>query len=200
MAWHVSVSNIYGGDLTDDDRWQNELMIREYLRDRGFTDAAVAGILANCYSESLVNPGQVAGGKPIPEPDDVSYTWALGLIQWVRNGERHPLISYAIEHNTDWFSPNAQMQMISSGSGWMGGPLYPFDFFKTLDDPYRAGYDYCHYRVFGEQEGWEEECEGRGHNAEYIYTQISDVPYLPLPLRIIALIAKQIRKRKKKGR
>lgn len=66
----------------------NARYIHSYLKDKGWTDNAIAGILGNMQHESAINPGRWEG-------NDVGNGPGYGLVQWT-----------PFTNHTDWASSN----------------------------------------------------------------------------------------------
>lgn len=196
--WAIDITDVYG-TLDDDQVLNNALLIRQYLMDRGWSQAAVAGLVANSWSSTQINPGQCESGHGIPSGDyDITYGWGLGMGAWTpaHAGDPHPLVAYGVAHNMPWWSPMLQLMLYRDPARWMGGPLYPYILYQQIQDPYDAGYDFS--RFYAGSAGGQATWEYRGEIARDIwYPTFEQYPYIPLPVRLIAIIAKKLRKRRR---
>lgn len=196
MNWTVIVTDAFGA-LTTSEIEQNALLIRQYLMDHGWSQAAAAGVVGNAEAESQMNPGQAENGYGVPYNDtDVSFRGGLGLVQWTPNdpADDHPLIKYAMDHNSVWKNPTLQLKYIMDPSHWMGGPLYPLAVYGLLQDSNKAGYDYAQYYVV--PPGGDATYRYRASLADNWMTFFNDHPYLPLPLLLIVCVIKKLRQRR----
>ena len=79
--------NQYQG-LSDDEKAHNANLAMSFLRQRGFTIYAAAGIVGNMWAESGLSPGQWQNNTP--------YSGGYGLVQWT------PYTLYSNWAGQDW--------------------------------------------------------------------------------------------------
>lgn len=120
-------STTYSHELRNDAATQ---MVWSILKSKGYSDAAVAGIMGNLQQESGIDPTrhQMNGGP------------GRGLAQW-SVGERHDdLIKFAEKMGRDWTDLEAQVLFIDheicgSQRGFFKNKGCEVEKFKKLDDP-----------------------------------------------------------------
>ena len=112
----------------------NAQNVKDFLTARGFTEAAVVGILANMEHESYMNPGQQEHGK------GGSTQYGYGLVQWTP--ARTKILAYADSISGDWWDGDLQMDylMISAPDTWIKSQAYPYTWaeYQQLTDIYEA--------------------------------------------------------------
>ena len=99
------------GDTTQEKVWNA-------LRNEGFSEYAVAGVLGNIEAESGVNPKAIEKGSGE----------GIGLIQW-SYGRKTALIKYAESKNAEWSDLNIQIEFLiaeMTGRGANGYATYQF--------------------------------------------------------------------------
>lgn len=112
-----------------------------FLKNAGFSDAAIAGIMGNMDAESGV----------LPDAEQPNGDHAIGICQWAK-GRKTALINYAVAKGTDWTDLHTQLLFLLDelyGNGfdkqYLGGKA---EVYKTLeaymhaDDPRQAAIDF----------------------------------------------------------
>ena len=162
LIFNVDTSNSFGGGaLTEQER-----EIYDFFSNKGLSDVAIAGILANISRESAFDPTNVN-----------SSSGASGLFQWL--GERlTALKNYAASKGRDWTDKQCQLEFAwaeMSGDGSVPGAVMQWSQslwsqFQSTSDPYEAGSMFGHY---WERYGSATEDDTRGKLAETYYGKIS---------------------------
>lgn len=108
--------------------------VKDYLSARGFTEAAIIGIIANMEHESYMNPGQQEHGYS----GNVNHGY--GLVQWTP--ARDKILAYAAGAGRNWYDGELQMDylMVNAPQSWIPTSSYNFswDDYKQLTDIYQA--------------------------------------------------------------
>lgn len=108
--------------------------VKDYLSQRGFTDAAIIGIVANMEHESYMNPGQQEHGY------NGSVNRGYGLVQWTP--ARDKILAYAAGAGVNWYDGASQMDylMLNAPASWFPTSSYNYswDDYKHLTDMYEA--------------------------------------------------------------
>ena len=162
LIFNVDTSNSFGGGaLTEQER-----EIYDFFSNKGLSDVAIAGILANISRESSFDPTNVN-----------SSSGASGLFQWL--GERlTALKNYAASKGRDWTDKQCQLEFAwaeMSGDGSVPGAVMQWSQslwsqFQSTSDPYEAGSMFGHY---WERYGSATEDDTRGKLAETYYGKMS---------------------------
>ena len=162
LIFNVDTSNSFGGGaLTEQER-----EIYDFFSNKGLSDVAIAGILANISRESSFDPTNVN-----------SSSGASGLFQWL--GERlTALKNYAASKGKDWTDKQCQLEFAwaeMSGDGSVPGAVMQWSQslwsqFQSTSDPYEAGSMFGHY---WERYGVAAEDDTRGKLAETYYGKMS---------------------------
>lgn len=100
------------------------------LKNEGFSDYAVSGVLGNIYQESKFNPSAIGSGA------------FYGLCQWGYD-RFDRLCTIAAQRGKDWTDLDSQIQLIceelTSGSGFqtvnINGVTYTYDMWKNATSP-----------------------------------------------------------------
>lgn len=112
----------------------NALNVKNYLSSRGFTEAAIIGIIANMEHESYLNPGQQEHGK------GGSTSYGYGLVQWTP--ARTKILAYATGASANWYDGDVQMDylMLNAPATWIKSSAFPYSWneYKQLTDIYEA--------------------------------------------------------------
>lgn len=82
------------------DNRTTEEIVWDYLKDAGYTDIQVAGIIGNLYQESGLNPARVESNGE-----------GIGLVQW-SFGRKQNLINYASSKGKDWTDLESQLEFL----------------------------------------------------------------------------------------
>ena len=82
------------------DNRTTEEVVWDYLKDAGYTDIQVAGIISNLYQESGLNPARVESNGE-----------GIGLVQW-SFGRKQSLINYASSKGVDWSDLETQLEFL----------------------------------------------------------------------------------------
>ena len=82
------------------DNRTTEEIVWDYLKDAGYTDIQVAGIIGNLYQESGLNPARVESNGE-----------GIGLVQW-SFGRKQSLINYASSKGKDWTDLESQLEFL----------------------------------------------------------------------------------------
>lgn len=82
------------------DNRTTEEVVWDYLKDAGYTDIQVAGIIGNLYQESGLNPARVESNGE-----------GIGLVQW-SFGRKQSLINYASSKGVDWSDLETQLEFL----------------------------------------------------------------------------------------
>ena len=137
-----------------------------FFRDRGYSEAATAGILANMQSESSFNTGALGD-------TDILSDGSHGLCQWNR-GRWQACVDLAKSMGRDPSDLTVQLthcdNEISNGAAGNG--------YRNISDPYKAGYDFC--VKFEVPENKEEKGKTRGNLAIEFYNHYtgSNIPFV----------------------
>ena len=112
----------------------NATNVKNYLSSKGFTEAAIIGIIANMEHESYLNPAQQEHGK------GGSPQYGYGLVQWTPASSK--IIAYANSVSGNWYDGDIQMDylMINGPATWIKSQNYPYTWneYKQLTDIYEA--------------------------------------------------------------
>ena len=112
----------------------NAQNVKTYLESRGFSQAAIIGIIANMEHESILNPGQQEHGY------SGSTSRGYGLVQWTPASTK--IIAYANGRGADWWDGDVQMDylMINMPQSWIPSSRYPVSYneYKSMTDIYDA--------------------------------------------------------------
>lgn len=190
------------GTLTQQEINANALRITNNLRPLGWTDNAIAGLLANIQSEGAFNPGQCenSGGR-VPYSDyEPNFPYGLGLCQWTSTP--NALMQYANSHGTIWYNGDLQCELINTGEGYFINIDFPNEFpysfteFKNWTrSPYESaiGWLYNYERPQGIYDNPEETKRVRGNRGLQWYEYITNHPYEPTidPNLLVTIIAKR---------
>lgn len=162
LIFNINTSNSFGGGaLTEQER-----EIYDFFSNKGLSDVAIAGILANISRESSFDPTCVN-----------SSSGASGLFQWL--GDRLTVLkNYAASKGKDWTDKQCQLELAwaeMSGDGSVPGATMQWSQslwsqFQSTSDPYEAGSMFGHY---WERYGSATEDDTRGKLAETYYGKIS---------------------------
>ena len=141
--------------------------IKNYLSTRGFSDAAIIGIIANMEHQSYLNPGQQEHGR------GGSTSYGYGLVQWTPAHSK--ILAYASGAGEAWYDGDVQMDYLSvnAPASWIERNTYPYtwDQYKQITDFNLA--TECFFYNFE---------RGTWHNDLYTYTQYwADVLYGQTP-------------------
>lgn len=139
--WYVSATSSDLGITTggaSDKQKHNADKVYQVFHALGWTDNAIAGLVANMQSESWLNPADVTPKSGFPNGgatlEDLSNQYALniktpayGLVQWKGLGSTEPianqLVSYAYRHGSEWYEGQIQMDRLTweyqSNSKWL---------------------------------------------------------------------------------
>ena len=162
LIFNINTSNSFGGGaLTEQER-----EIYDFFSNKGLSDVAIAGILANISRESSFDPTCVN-----------SSSGASGLFQWL-GGRLTVLKNYAASKGKDWTDKQCQLELAwaeMSGDGSVPGATMQWSQslwsqFQSTSDPYEAGSMFGHY---WERYGSATEDDTRGKLAETYYGKIS---------------------------
>ena len=162
LIFNINTSNSFGGGaLTEQER-----EIYDFFSNKGLSDVAIAGILANISRESSFDPTCVN-----------SSSGASGLFQWL-GGRLTVLKNYAASKGKDWTDKQCQLELAwaeMSGDGSVPGATMQWNQslwsqFQSTSDPYEAGSMFGHY---WERYGSATEDDTRGKLAETYYGKIS---------------------------
>ena len=162
LIFNINTSNSFGGGaLTEQER-----EIYDFFSNKGLSDVAIAGILANISRESSFDPTCVN-----------SSSGASGLFQWL-GGRLTVLKNYAASKGKDWTDKQCQLELAwaeMSGDGSVPGAIMQWSQslwsqFQSTSDPYEAGSMFGHY---WERYGSATEDDTRGKLAETYYGKIS---------------------------
>ena len=162
LIFNINTSNSFGGGaLTEQER-----EIYDFFSNKGLSDVAIAGILANISRESSFDSTCVN-----------SSSGASGLFQWL-GGRLTVLKNYAASKGKDWTDKQCQLELAwaeMSGDGSVPGATMQWSQslwsqFQSTSDPYEAGSMFGHY---WERYGSATEDDTRGKLAETYYGKIS---------------------------
>lgn len=174
MAWESIWTSALSPKLTTAQQQNNATIITQYFRAQGWTDNAIASMLANMDAESNgLNPAQTQNGFPAG-----SASGGFGLVQWT------PRTKYSDWAGADWQTNfDKQLQRISyelsNGLQWQWRPGYTqyisfYDFTRSNDSlDYLTGAFLYYY------EGPADPAATIGYRrsrAAYWYTYITGVP------------------------
>lgn len=197
------------GVLTNAEIENNVRRIVEILRPLGWTDSAIAGLVANIQSEGIYNPGQcenLNGAGRIPYSEyEPNYPNGLGLCQWT--SQPNLLMEYAHNNNRKWYDGEIQCRLINTGVNYfvqeINGYIWNHDFqeFKTwTGDPGEAAIGWL-YNYERPASLWDERAAAtrrvRAERAQTWYEFITGIPYTSNPKLIAILTA--TRKKNKRG-
>ena len=133
MAWESIWTSALSPKLTVAQQQNNATIITQYFRAQGWTDNAIASMLANMDAESNgLNPAQTQNGFPAG-----SASGGFGLVQWT------PRTKYSDWAGADWqtnFDKQLQriMYELNNGLQWQWRPGYTqyisfYDFTRSND-------------------------------------------------------------------
>ena len=133
MAWESIWTSALSPKLTEAQQQNNATIITQYFRAQGWTDNAIASMLANMDAESNgLNPAQTQNGFPAG-----SASGGFGLVQWT------PRTKYSDWAGADWqtnFDKQLQriMYELNNGLQWQWRPGYTqyisfYDFTRSND-------------------------------------------------------------------
>lgn len=133
MAWESIWTSALSPKLTEAQQQNNATIITQYFRAHGWTDNAIASMLANMDAESNgLNPAQTQNGFPAG-----SASGGFGLVQWT------PRTKYSDWAGADWqtnFDKQLQriMYELNNGLQWQWRPGYTqyisfYDFTRSND-------------------------------------------------------------------
>lgn len=174
MAWESIWTSALSPKLTEAQQQNNATIITQYFRAQGWTDNAIASMLANMDAESNgLNPAQTQNGFPAG-----SASGGFGLVQWT------PRTKYSDWAGADWQTNfDKQLQRISyelsNGLQWQWRPGYTqyisfYNFTRSNDSlDYLTGAFLYYY------EGPLDPAATIGYRrsrANYWYTYITGVP------------------------
>ena len=113
---------------------QNAENIKAYFEAKGFSRAAIIGIIANMDHESYLNPAQQEHGK------NGSVKYGYGLVQWTPADRK--ILAYATSQGRNWYDGDLQLEYSDSSfpSGWIVSSAYPYTYpeYTQLTDIYLA--------------------------------------------------------------
>lgn len=133
MAWESIWTSALSPKLSEAQQQNNATIITQYFRAQGWTDNAIASMLANMDAESNgLNPAQTQNGFPAG-----SASGGFGLVQWT------PRTKYSDWAGADWqtnFDKQLQriMYELNNGLQWQWRPGYTqyisfYDFTRSND-------------------------------------------------------------------
>jgi len=165
-AWYQS--NAYLADLSDE-QYGNAVLITIYLTDKGWSEAAVAGLLGNMIQESTINPGIWQG------LDDTDTSGGYGLVQWTPAINKY--YGYALQNNIDMTDADvngpAQLQYLidTHSAEYFPTTAYPQTWaeFIVMQDPADAASVFMHN--YERPASYQHEQERRDW-ADYWYNEI----------------------------
>ena len=112
----------------------NAQIIKDFYTAKGFSDAAIIGIIANMEHESYLNPGQQEHGY------SGSVTRGYGLVQWTPASSK--ILAYANRVQGNWYDGDIQLDysLKSFPDAWAPRRGYNITFadYKNLTDIYYA--------------------------------------------------------------
>ena len=188
------------GTLTQQEINANALRIRDLLRPLGWTDNAIAGLLANIQSEGIFNPGQCENSyQQTPASDYEPWIpYGIGLCQWTGNPPPAPnpypnlLMEYSHDAETVWYDGSLQCSLIDTGSGYFinrnhSDYVFPYSFseFKAwTGSPYESacGWLYNYERPGGIDDDGpiaQRTRDTRGNRGLSWYEYITSHPWVP---------------------
>ena len=113
---------------------QNAENVKAYLETKGYSRAAIIGVIANMDHESYLNPAQQEHDK------GGSVKYGYGLVQWTPADKK--ILAYATSVGGIWYDGDLQMQYTDTSfpSGWIKSTAYPYSLsdYKQLTDIYEA--------------------------------------------------------------
>ena len=145
--WNFVIGSSSYHYLTFKQKKENAIQLASILRNKGWTDIAIAGLFGNIEYEGVFNPGQCEVDHGVPSGNnDTSYNYGLGFIQWTKpsGGSINPLLKYADENNSYWWEGDIQAEYLDKADdytynyglwGWISSAEYPITFsqFKQLN-------------------------------------------------------------------
>lgn len=127
----------------DRDIEADKLVIWKYIRSRGYSEHATAGIMGNIQAECSYNCTLTESGVAWSASAWNSSRRGFGLIQWTSLGRKQLLLDAADANGTQWTDLNTQLQAACDeldgtigaefGSGWFKGGTRAV-IFNSLDE------------------------------------------------------------------
>lgn len=114
---------------------KNQTVIWGTLKQAGYSDTAVASLLANLEAESLCNPLYIQGGRTMEQ--FVQGAVGVGIGQWTSATKQDELFEFAKEKEADWQELNVQVEFLLKDleeTTWLDERYKSFDEFKNTDD------------------------------------------------------------------
>lgn len=163
----ITSSNEYLGEHSQE-QIENAQYIMNYLRKRGWTRNAIAGMLGNIQTESTVNPGI---WQSLNQGD---MSVGFGLVQWTPASK---YTSWADSRGYAWGDINGQLERIiwevANGEQWIATSKYPMSFYEFTKST-SAPYDLAMAFIANYERPEEAYQPDRGTQAEYWYKNLSD--------------------------
>ncbi len=118
-----------------------ETLCARFFQAEGFSDAGIAGALANWWAESKFDPAVVeGGGYDLSVIDDVEYS-GVGLGQWSRS-RRVALFAFAAAMGRDWRDVDVQLAYTRAEVASRGDFQALWARMATASDPLEASRDF----------------------------------------------------------